>query len=113
MSSLSKKEMVGFLSLAIVVAAILAAGFIARDCRGSSDDNRAVPPVIVSDSDAGEADYDNDSFAGKTYRKKSGRRSSARSRKSSSARTAKEKEPTLQYDPFSDTIPLDLDEIED
>ena len=122
MAGLSRKEVLGFISLALIVLAILGAGFIAKDCRGGESGEKPVlsQPSVIEGSENGDEDYNN--YSGAARRRSGGSasraggkrkafRSASRSRGSSRAGT-KEKDPIIEYDPFADTIPVDFDDEE-
>ena len=105
MSSLNRKEIVGFISLAIIVIAILLGAFILhRNETDSYQTPELKPAVLPADSDYDDGrDARSSSRSRKSTRKKNSSNSSRSSAK-------KEKEPVIEYDPFSDTIPVDFDD---
>ena len=122
MGNLNRKEVLGFISLAIIVLAILGAGFIAKDCGGpgeSSGKPTLTRPEVAGGEDVTDDDYNE--YSGGGHRKSGSRTKSGRSGKSrkSSSRarsgrdaSTKEKDRIVEYDPFSDTIPVDFEDEE-
>lgn len=104
MSSLNKKEIVGFISLAIIVVAILLVAFILRRTETDSSQTPELKPTVLT---SGSEEDDGDVHSSSRFRKNTRKKHSSKSSRSSSK---KEKEPIIEYDPFSDTIPVDFDD---
>lgn len=105
MSRISRKEIVGFISLAILVIAILLGAFILR--RSDASEPGLVPqprPTVVS----AETEGWDESSASQPRSRKSGRKKKAS--KSSRSSKTKKQDHILEYDPLCDTIPVDFDE---
>lgn len=122
---LNKTELTGIILLVVLIALITGVALTMRTCEGvrSPGETPNLPKVEVTDSSSvgRDADYDEEE-EGSGRKKGKGRKSSGRKKSSvrksssgkgsSSGRSSSTKEEFVREDPFTDTIPIEWDELE-
>ena len=115
---LNRTELLGIIMLAILIAGITLVALLVKDCSGNNPESPDYPPQIeVVDPSAPSQDFNDytprkKSSSGRSSHKKTGGRKKSAAG-SSSSRSSSTRGEQSRIDPFSDTIPLDWEEVEE